>query len=221
VSVTNGRRLFVATRDPTGRGHITAFELATGRSTPFAEQPNDRFSIWNGIRGGIAVVSATGDSLLLLDSLGREISRRRFEGDKGLVGLVAPSPDGTELALFPIAPPEPNAEGNYEGPLYRISAAVGPPRFVAQVWGGDAAWTPFVWTDDDWLHFVMWSTASDRRPLLYRVRADGGKQEIESELPFGRDGLCSISGDGRRWVCVVNRQLSDLYLLRSLEGLTE
>ena len=216
-SASDNRRLFIATRDPAGRGRITAFDLATGRAAPFAEQPTDRFTIWSGVRGGIAVLSATGDSLRLLDSLGREIFRTGFDTAVGRVGLAAPSPDGTELALFPIASPEPNADGNYEGPVYRISAAAGRPRFVARVWGGDAAVRPFVWTDDGWLHYVMWSTATDRRPLLYRVRADGGSQEVESELPFGREGLCSISGNGRRWVCVVNRQLSDLYLIRNFD----
>jgi serine/threonine protein kinase len=215
-SASDDRRLFIATRSPAGRARITAFDLVTGRATPFAEQPSDRFTIWSGVRGGIAVLSATGDSLRLLDSLGREFLRTGFDAEVGRMGLVASSPDGKELALFPIAPPEPNAGGNYEGPVYRISAA-GLPRFVGRVWGGDAAVRPFVWTKDGWLHFVMWSTASDRRPLLYRLRADGGSQEVESQLPFGRDGLCSISGDARRWVCVVNRQLSDIYLMRNFD----
>jgi serine/threonine protein kinase len=217
-SATDDHRLFIATRDPAGRGRITAYDLATGRAVPFAGQPTDRFTIWSGVRGGIAVLSAAGDSLRLLDSLGRETFRTGFDTAVGRVGFATPSPDGTELALFPIAPPEPNADGNYEGPLYRISTAAGRTRFVARVWGGDAAVRPFVWTDDGWLHYVMWSTASDPRPLLYRVRADGGSQEVESDLPFGRDGLCSISGNGRRWVCVVNRQLSDLYLIRNFDA---
>jgi hypothetical protein len=216
-SATDGRRLFIATRGSAGRGRITAFDLATGRATPFVEQSTDRFTIWSGVRGGIAVLSAAGDSLRLLDSLGREFFRTGFDAAVGRVALAAPSPDGTELALFPFASPEPNPDGNFEAPLYRISAAAGLPRFVARVWGGEAPFRPFVWTDDGWIHFVMWSTASDPRPLLYRVRADGGRQEVESELPFGRDGLCSISGDGRRWVCAVNRQLSDLYLIRNFD----
>jgi serine/threonine protein kinase len=216
-TATDGRRLFVATRAPAGRGRITAYDLATGRATPFAEQPTDRFSIWTGVRGGIAVLSGPGDSLQLLDSLGREILRTGFNDSVGRRSLAAPSPDGTELALAPFASPEPNAEGNYEGSLYRISTATGRPRFMARIWGGQAPWRPFVWTDDGWIHYIMWSTASDPRPLLYRVRADGGSQEVESELPFGRDGLCSISGDGRRWVCVVNQQLSDLYLVRNFD----
>ncbi len=217
-SATDDRRLFIATRGPAGRGRITAYDLATGRATPFAEQPTDRFSIWSGGRGRIAVLSATGDSLQLLDSLGREIFRTGFNSTIGRRSIPAPSPDGTELALGPWASPEPNAEGNYEGPLYRISTATGQSRFMARMWGGEAPLRPFVWTDDGWLHYVMWSTASDPRPLLYRVRADGGSQEVESELPFGRDGLCSISGNGRRWVCVVNRQLSDLYLIRNFDA---
>jgi serine/threonine protein kinase len=216
-SATDGRRLFIATRAAAARGRITAYDLVTGRATPFAEQPTDRFTIWTGVRGGIAVLSGSGDSLQLLDSLGRVIFRTGFSATVGRRSLVASSPDGTELALAPFASPEPNAEGNYEGPLYRISAASGRPRFVARMWGGKAPWRPFVWTNDGWLHYVMWSTASDPRPLLYRVRADGGEQEVESQLPFGRDGLCSISGDGRRWVCVVNRQLSDLYLMRNFD----
>ena len=216
-SASTDRRLFVATHAAAGRGRITAFDLATGRATPFSEQPTDRFTIWRGLHGGIAVLSAIGDSLRLLDSLGREFFRTGFGAEVGRMGLVAASPDGKELALFPIASPEQNAEGNYEGPVYRISDLPGPPRFVGRVWGGEAAFRPFVWTDDGWLHYVMWSTASDPRPLLYRVRADGGSQQVESELPFGRDGLCSISGDGRRWVCVVNRQLSDLYLIRNFD----
>jgi hypothetical protein len=216
-SATDDRRLFIATRGPAGRGRITAFDLSTGRATPFAEQPTDRFSIWSGVRGGLAVLSATGDSLQLLDSLGREIFRTGFSATVGRRSIAVPSPDGSELALAPFASPEPNAEGDYEGPLYRISPATGVPRFVARMWGGEVPYRPFVWTDDGWLHYVMWSTASDPRPLLYRVRADGGSQEVESELPFGRDGLCSISGNGRRWVCVVNRQLSDLYLIRNFD----
>ena len=217
LTATDDRRLFIATRGPAGRGRITAFDLVTGRATPFAEQPTDRFSIWNGGRGRIAVLSATGDSLQLLDSLGREIFRMGFDSTIGRRSIAAPSPDGSELALAPFASPEPNPEGNYEGMVYRISTATGVPRFAARMWGGEAPFRPFVWTDDGWLHYVMWSTASDPRPLLYRVRADGGSQEVESELPFGRDGLCSISGDGRRWVCVVNRQLSDLYLIRNFD----
>jgi hypothetical protein len=216
-SASDDRRLFIARRDPAGRGRITAFDLASGRVTPFAELPSDRFTIWSGARGGIAVLSAAGDSLRLLDSLGREISRIGFDAAVGRVALAAPSPDGTRLALFPFASPEPNADGNYEAQLYQISAPAGQLRPVGKAWGGEAPFRPFVWTNDGWLLFVMWSTAFDRRPLLYRLRADGGSQQVESELPFGRDGLCSISGDGRRWVCVVNRQLSDLYLIRNFD----
>ena len=193
-----------------------ALERVTWRTRTLVA--NDRFTNWSGVQGGIAVVSARGDSLRLLDSLGREIFRTGFDTAEGLAGLVAPSPEGRELAVFPIAPPEPNADGDYEGPVYRISPPEGLPRVVARVRGGDASFRPFVWTDDGWLHYIMWFTASERRPRLYRVRADGGDQQVEGELPFGRDGFCSISGNGKRWACVVSQPLSDLYLIRNFDA---
>jgi len=101
LTATDDRRLFIATRDPSGRGRITAFDLATGRATPFAEQPTDRFSIWSGGRGRIAVLSGPGDSLQLLDSLGREVFRTGFSDTIGRRSIAFPSPDGAELALAP------------------------------------------------------------------------------------------------------------------------
>jgi hypothetical protein len=216
-TATDGRRLFIATRSPDGHGRLTAYDLATGRASPFAEEATDRFSIWSGTNGSIGVLSATGDSLRLLDSVGHELLRTGFTDSVGRVAMLASSPDGKELALFPFASPEPDAEGNFHGPLHRVSAITGRFRYVAQVWGGYAPERPFVWTDDGWIHFAMWSTASDPRPLLYRVRADGGDQEVEGALPFGRDAVCSMSGNGRRWACVVSRALSDLYLIRDFD----
>ena len=94
--------------------------------------------------------------------------------------------------------------------LVRIDASTGALRVVSRL-PVVAFRPPYVWSKDGWLYFSM--SASPRKGLqLYRMRPEGGSPQLRRDLP---EGSCSLSDDAQRWVCVRNRSLSDIYLIRN------
>jgi serine/threonine-protein kinase len=210
------RSLVVATRVSPHHSQLTAYDVATGQSTHFADEPSDRFLVIEGGTDGIAVIKYPSDSLRVLDGRGRELRRIGIPDSLGQVFNFLISPDARELGFVTIPRTDPALASQWIMSLYRLSLATGQVRFVSRV---PIEETPrwLRWSDDGWIHIDL-VTPSDRRDMLYRVRADGGPVELESALPFPRSSDCDMSGDGKRWVCEVTHEISDLYLIRNFQA---
>ena len=132
-TATDGRRLFIATRSPTAR-RLTAYDLATGRASPFAGR---RRTASRSGAGPTKHRSALRNGRLVAATRQRRprAPPNRFTDSVGRVAMLASSPDGRS-SRFSLRVPEPDAEGNFHGPLHRVSAITGRFRYVAQVWGG-------------------------------------------------------------------------------------
>ncbi|HEY7878598.1 MAG TPA: protein kinase, partial [Gemmatimonadaceae bacterium] len=118
----DGRRLIVETNEPGGRARLTAYDIATGRASVFADMPA-RGNIWEAGPDGIVMVDESLDTLRVLDGAGRERRRIGIPDSVGLVVAFASSPDGTEF-LFPARPrgTESDEKGERAYGLYRVSA---------------------------------------------------------------------------------------------------
>ncbi|MGH7648022.1 MAG: hypothetical protein ACREND_07875, partial [Gemmatimonadaceae bacterium] len=210
------RSLVVATRDSPHHSQLTAYDVATGKSTHFADEASDQFVVIEGGMDGIAVIKYRTDSLRVLDGRGHELRRIGIPDSLGQVFNFLASPDGRELGLATIPRTDPALASQWIMSLYRMSLTTGQVRLVSRV---PIEETPrwLRWSDDGWIHIDL-VTPSDRRNMLYRVRADGGPVELENALPFPRGSQCDISGDGKRWVCEVTHQISDLYVIRNFQA---
>ena len=75
---------------------------------------------------------------------------------------------------------------------------------------------PFVWTDDGWIHFAMWSTAPIRARCSIVCVPTEATRSRECTPVRQRRRVFNVR-NGRRWACVVTRALSDLYLIRDFD----
>jgi tRNA A-37 threonylcarbamoyl transferase component Bud32 len=213
VTLANyGDRIYVSMPIGEGRTRVTAYEVATGRSQPFAELPARGVTMWAIPRGGLYWHTAALDTIHVLDEAGRPIAQVPVPQPAGTAGRPTPSvsPDGTEVALLYFEPA--TTEQRQSGvALYALSIASGHARLVTRA-PAVGAWVPF-WGDDGWIRVAM-TMPSDPRWVIYRVRAEGGSLEREFTLPFERVGPVSVSLDGHRWVGVRDGTRSDLILVR-------
>jgi Tol biopolymer transport system component len=211
------RSFIVATRDSPLHSQLTAYDVVTGQSTHFTDEPFNGLGVMEGGADGVSVITAPGDSVRVLDHSGREMRRFGIPDSLGQVGNFAISPDGSELAFVTTPRTVPGGVPNqFIMHLYRLSLATGQIRTVSHF---PLIITPrtMKWTDDGWIHMEL-VTLTDDRDVLYRVRADGGQFQLENALPFPRNSFCDMSGDGKRWICEVTHEISDLYLIRNFQA---
>ncbi len=209
------RRLVVVNPSAEGRGRLTAYDVASGHATPMGELPSAHDNVWEAGPDGLVGVSATNDTLFVLDGAGA--LRRRISLPDSIGNVATPlvsSPTARDMAFVTYPPSESGDDGNLELRLYRVSLTTGQITLVAQLRGLDMRPT-LGWTSDGWIHVAL-QTASDQEGSLYRVRASGGVPERESALPFAPDRCqCFMSSDGRRWVGDVVHTTRDVYLIRN------
>jgi hypothetical protein len=215
----DGRRFVVVDPAPDGRGRLTAYDVATGRATPMGELPSSRDNIWEAGPDGIVGISATNDTLFVLDGAGRLVRHIVLPDSLGPVDRpLVSSPDATQMAFVTFPPSESGDDGNLEIRLYRVSLKSGAITLVTKFRGLDVRPT-FGWTSDGWIHIGL-QTATDQEGSLFRVRATGGAPERESALPFAPDRCdCVMSSDGRRWVGEVVHTTRDVYLIRNFDAM--
>lgn len=213
----DGRRFVVVNPASGGKGRLTAYDVATGRASPMGELPSFKDNIWEAGTNGVVGISATRDTLFVLDGNGVQRRQIVLPDSLGLAnGEFTVSSDGTGIAFVTDPPIEFGDDGNREYRVYRASLVTGAiqqvTRFRALGLG-----LPFGWTTDGWIH-ISFTTNTDEAGSLYRVRAAGGTLERESPLPFAPDHCdCTMSGDGRRWVGDVAHNTSDVYLIRNFQ----
>jgi hypothetical protein len=209
---TDGRRLLLAKPLAAGRTEIVSYAVESGRQAQVAVLPGEIRGIRPGPHGGVALVNVTGDSVRMLDSLGRVLWTTVVPDSLGRIDDLLPSPDGSEY--LSIAQPVSlviGADGNVVVSMVRLSATSGTLREVARL--NLIEYDEYEWADDGWLHFKM-ARAGEPAMRHYRIPAGGGEARVVGDAPAGH---CSPSGDVHRWVCASNQVLHDIFVLRSTE----
>ena len=215
IPTLDDRRVIVATREQGLRARLTAYDLATGRASALGEATTQGQLAEYG-RDGVAVLSASSDTVRLLDGTGHEQGRIVIPDSLGYPWAMTAAPDGHELAFLTLRSDSVSGELAARQPFYRVPVT-GRARLIAWFEYGSEMLNPFEWSSDGWIYFGALAAGS-RQPMLWRVRADGGSAHPVSALPFAPDPcVCMMSADGRRWVGVVSRPVSDIYLIRNLD----
>jgi hypothetical protein len=217
VTITSdSRSLIVATRTSSGGTRLTAYDLASGHASTLGELPDSVRLITRAGAEGVAVAPAGTDSILVLDGHGRVTERAAVPDSLGTDPYPTPSPDGREFALF-TSPKDLLASlgknGAVEGVVARLSpegvfSRIGVIRFFSLeglYWvGGGALW---------WIG----TEALDQPRSVYRIPVAGGEQTRAGPLAFPDGCQCALSADGTRGTAVVQKLLTDVWVIRNFD----
>ena len=157
-----------------------------------------------------------GRTLVVLDvAQGSEAIISAVDSITPFLGAVL-SPDGREVFAAGMHRPE---EGFR---LWRTSVGRGVWTRVSAPPGDNI---PLLWRRDGWIYLFNDRYGANRMfrganpAAIWRMRADGGRQELVAWLPAEcRLGFVSMSGDGRRLACAVLHQEPDIWLVSNFDA---
>ncbi len=212
----DGRRVIVETMLGEGRVRLTAYDVATGRASLFAELSSGGHLAESGA-DGIALFDATARSIRLFDGAGHERGRIALPDTLGYPFAVAASPNADAYAFLAVRPDSVSGESAARQAFYRVSAATGRVQLIGWFEFGSELIDPFQWTADGSIQFGALALG-ESRPMLRRMPVAGGVAKAMSPLPFAPDPCtCAMSSDGRRWVGKVAHSVSDIYVIRDFD----
>ena len=210
------RGLFIGTPMHGGRARISVYDPLTGEASLFAERPASGFDIFPGTAGGLIEIDSSGDTVRLLDARGQEAWHTAIPDSLGRVPSIISSPDRSAFATItqPLSL-EVGPDGNVGVALIELAAPTGTLKVVTRL--RLVSFWPYAWSDDGGIYFGM-ATATDPTLRLYRIPATGGAPRRIGPIPVQNNGVCSLSGNARRWACTRQQWLTDLYLIRNFES---
>ena len=201
--------------DSTQGTSIIRYDLATGAERIVAQGLGSTARLFPAPEGGIIALGRNGEDARLIDSLGRVRWTLALPDSIGRMVSFVLAPDRREALVFGFPRSTiSDASGNYDVPLLRVAMDSGAWRFVG--WLHLSSFVPYVWSPDGWIYLDA-TIGADPKKGLYRLRPD--RTTLQRVGPSTGDDCYSASADLRRWACVAEESLSDVYLIRGLPPL--